>query len=523
MASTTRRHSRHWRSAVGAVASGALLLAGCVSSSEVAGDSGDAPSATSTSSSGATEAPSQDLAKFYDQDLAWESCGGKFECAMVTVPVEYAEPDGDTLELKLRKLPAAGSDDSLGSMFVNPGGPGGSGVDYVQHFASQVSDGITEKYDVIGFDPRGVGESTPLQCLPDPKLDEFVNTDPDPDTKAEAKEYARAARELGEACKKNTPGDLAAHVSTIEVGKDLDVLRALVGDEKLTYVGASYGTAIGATYAELFPENVGRFVLDGALDPSMSNREANLGQAKGFHTALVAYVENCIEQGSCPLGDDVDEGLKKISDLLQQLDKKPLPSGDPDRPVTEALGFYGIAVTLYNKDYWPLLTKELEAAFDGDGSQMLFLADQYLSRTAEGYKDNSAQVIYAVNCLDDPVQTTPKKIRGSMDEFLEVSPVFGRTFAWSPLSCDAWPIEPTLEPLEIDGEGADPIVVIGTTRDPATPYEWAQAMAKELDSGVLVTREGDGHTGYNMGNECVDDAVNEYLLEGTVPEDGLRC
>lgn len=487
--------------------------------------SGDHTTATSgeTSAAGGHEKHDGPLAKYYDQELSWQSCGSGFECAEVTVPVDYTKPGGDTLKLKIRKRPADDPSDALGSLFVNPGGPGGSGVDYVKYFTSQVSSTITSRYDVIGFDPRGVGESTPLTCLSDSALDRFVNTDPDPDTEAEAKQYAAAAHKLGKACQKNTPGDLAAHVSTIEVAKDLDILRAVVGDEKLAYVGASYGTAIGATYAQLFPHKVGRFVLDGALDPELTNKQANLGQAKGFRTALTAYVEDCLKQSSCPLGKSKKQALNKISNLLQSLDKHPLPSGDKDRPVTEAIGFYGIVVTLYRKDTWPLLTQELKAAFEGDGSMMLYLADQYLSRTDRGYKDNSAEVIYAVNCLDDPVHTSIAKVRASLKEYTKVAPVFGATFAWSPLACSVWPMKPSYKPLKIHAKGAAPIVVIGTTRDPATPYQWAVSLSKELDSGVLVTRDGDGHTGYNMGNACVDDAVNAYLLEGEVPKDGLRC
>jgi len=329
-------------------------------------------------------------------------------------------------------------------------------------------------------------------------------------------------RDLGEACRDNT-GPLAGHVSTIEVAKDLDILRAVVGDQELHYYGASYGTFIGATYAELFPDNVDRMVLDGALDPALSIQELNLQQAAGFETALNAYVDACIETGGCPLGDDKQTALERIGALLEGLDANPLATGNADRPLTQALGFYGIAVTLYNQDYWSTLTGALTLALAGDGAELLRLADAYLNRTSDGYADNSAQVIYAVNCLDKPVDASARQIEASEPDYAAAAPVFGRVFAWSLLGCANWPIEPTEKPLVIDAAGAAPIVVVGTTRDPATPYQWAVSLAEQLESGVLVSRDGDGHTGYHMGNDCVDDALDAYLVDGTVPTDGLQC
>ena len=451
--------------------------------------------------------------------IDWSECGD-FDCGTIEVPLDYESPDDGTVELELKRAPAT-SDNPLGTLFINPGGPGASGQNYLDAFASELSDEMRSRYDIVGFDPRGVAESDPLVCLDDAEVDELVSYDPDPDTAAEADRARALVRGLGAGCAE--AGALAANVSTVDVARDLEILRAAVGDEKLAYYGASYGTYIGATYAELFPNRVGRLVLDGAIDPSLSASELNLQQAAGFQTALEAYVDDCLDSDDCPVGPDRDGALDQISSFLDELDQQPLDSGDPERPLTEALGFYGIALPLYSEDYWPLLTQGLTAAFDGDGSLLLTFADTYLSRTPSGYSDNSAQVIYAVNCLDHPISLTDQQIQRSEPRYEQASPVFGRVFAWSMLGCSEWPLESDPPAPTIDAAGAAPIVVVGTTRDPATPYHWAEALASQLESGVLVSRDGDGHTGYHMGNDCVDEAIDGYLLDGEVPEDGLSC
>ncbi len=494
-------------------------------------ESDDAPTDTPTSQevcrepgqadcTTASQRPSgfRSLADFESQPLDWADCGD-FECGSVEVPVDYANPSGATVELELKRAPATGH--PLGTLFINPGGPGGSGVDYVDTIASELSEQMRSRYDVVGFDPRGVGESDPLVCLNDDELDELVSFDPDPDTAHEEGQARDLVTGLGEACADE--GELASHVSTVEVARDLDILRSAVGDQKLTYYGASYGTYIGATYAELFPDRVGRMVLDGAIDPKLSAEQINIQQAAGFQTALEAYVDDCIASGTCPLGSDRDTAMDQIRSFLDDLDQDPLDTDDPDRPLTEALGFYGIALPLYSRDYWPLLTQGLTAAFDGDGSVLLRFADTYLSRTPSGYSDNSAQVINAVNCLDRPARLSNDQIRRSVPRYEKASPVFGRVFAWTMLSCSEWPLKPSAPAPTIDGAGAPPIVVVGTTRDPATPYHWAESLASELKSGVLVSRDGDGHTGYHVGNACVDNALDRYFVDGDVPEDGLSC
>jgi pimeloyl-ACP methyl ester carboxylesterase len=462
------------------------------------------------------------LDAFYGQKLDWEDCDGD-RCTWVEVPVDYAKPDGETTRLRVRVIPSS-SGDAKRSLFVNPGGPGGSAVDYAGTVSTQVGTEVRETYDFVGVDPRGVGESTPLECLSDEEFDAYVQIDPDPDDASEITAFRESLTELGQACLDNS-GDLAAHVSTVEAARDMDIVRALLGREKLDWFGASYGTQLGATYAELFPDRVGRMVLDGAVDPTLDATESALGQATGFQRAVEAYAKDCVTSDECPLGDDAEAGLDKIADLLQQLDEKPLP-GLPGRELTEGNAFYGIAVTLYDERTWPVLSQALELAFDGNGAGLLSLSDAYFRREEDGsYAQNIGQVITAVNCLDaaDDRDLTLEQAQASIPEFEKVSPVFGESLAWGTLACTDWPVKATNPLPDIDGAGAPPILVLGTTRDPATPYEWAEALASQLESAVLITREGDGHTAYGAGNPCITKVVDAYLVDGTVPKDGLVC
>ena len=517
---------------VGVLVAVALLLALVgVAALAVIGDDGDEPSAdpssppvtvTPTPERGATEPPDAALAEFYSQEPAWEECRGTFVCASVTVPLDYAEPAGETIDLALLKAPASDPDARVGSLLVNPGGPGSPGTDYAAQSDLVFRDPLLRSFDIVGFDPRGTGASSPVDCLTDEQLDDYIASDPGPDTAAERRTFAGLVEAMGEGCAERS-GDLAAHVSTIEAARDMDVIRAVLGESTLTYFGASYGTKLGATYAELFPERVGRFVLDGAVDLSIPPRQLSLEQAEGFETALRAYVENCFETtDSCFLGEDVDAGLARIAAFIDDVDERPLPtSGDRNLEVGNA--FYGIVTPLYVSEYWFVLSAALKAGFDGDGTALLELSDLYTSRGTDGYDNNSAEAIYAINCLDDPYSVRADEVPAAIPEFEAASPTFGEVFAWGLVGCSGLPVESSEKPLTVRGEGAAPIVVVGTTRDPATPYRWAEALAEQLESGVLVSRDGDGHTGYNSGNDCVDEAIEAYLIEETVPDDGLSC
>jgi pimeloyl-ACP methyl ester carboxylesterase len=507
----------------------ALVLAGCgvFGSSSEDGSSSQTQTAELTPSPAASDsaaaAPPAGLASYYRQKLDWRACrDGTDRCADLTVPLDYARPEGRAIRVSILKVPAPDENGRLGSMVVDPGGPGASGVDYAA--AAKVVFGVALRraYDVVGFDPRGVGRSTPVNCGSDEQLNALVQSDPDPDTAAERATADRLVRGLGEGCLRET-GALARHVSTIEVAKDLDILRAAVGDELLTYFGASYGTLIGATYAELFPERVGRMVLDGALDPASSTLQVDLVQAHGFEVALRAYVGACVDAGGCFLGATVDQGVRRIRRFLQQTERTPLPTSS-GRQLTAGDAVYGVWQPLYAKSLWPVLDKALQSAFRGDGSILMALADSYLDRDAKGrFTSNKFEVFNAVNCLDSDDGVPSDDIPRYLPRFEMASPTFGATFASSLSVCTVWPVHSGRRPAPVRAPGSPPILVVGTTRDPATPLVWAQALARQLPQGVLVTRDGDGHTGYGQGSRCTDDTIERYLVSGIVPTKDVRC
>ncbi|GAA4815612.1 alpha/beta hydrolase [Nocardioides caeni] len=487
------------------------------------GDGGDDDKDTSAD---ATPTPAasemQELDDFYDQEIAWTGCGDN-ECGVLLVPIDYQDPGAGSIELAVERVAATG--DRIGSLVVNPGGPGAPGTNTARDASYYFGDELLEAYDIVGFDPRGTGDSSPVDCLSDSELDAQLAGDPDPDTPAEVDDFEASSRDFWAGCEQKS-GDVAAHVSTVEAARDMDVLRSALGEDELDYFGFSYGTRLGATYAELYPENTGRLVLDGAVDPSISSRDGALSQAEGFEVALRAYVENCISSSAgCFLGDSVDAALATIKGLIADIDEEPLPTDDAaGRDLSVGLAFYGIITPLYAEDYWVALDAGLQQALDGDGSTLLLLADSYASREEGTFQDNSLEAISVINCLDDPWSIGTDEVEANIADFEKVSPTFGTVFAWGLTACHGIPFESTDEPdLVIDGAGAAPIVVIGTTRDPATPYKEAVAMAEQLESGVLISRDGDGHTGYNQENACVDDAVHAYLIDGEVPDDGLEC
>ncbi|CUR62461.1 Tripeptidyl-peptidase B, Serine peptidase, MEROPS family S33 [metagenome] len=480
------------------------------------------PSPTTPPPASVTQPPEPALTDFYSQRIDWQPCAGNDDqdCGTLTVPIDYADPQGETIDLALLRVPASGA--RVGSMVVNPGGPGAPGTSYAAAGGLVFRKPLLQAFDVVGFDPRGTGRSAPVDCLSDEELDAYIAGDPTPDTPDEVAAYRQTVLGFGASCKAES-GPLLAHVTTIEAARDMDVLRSALGEETLTYLGASYGTKLGATYAELFPERVGRFVLDGAVDVSLDLETMSLDQAAGFETALRAYVQNCLDStDNCFLGDSVEEGLAKISGLLEQVEDEPLPAGDRELQVGNA--FYGIVAPLYNRDYWFLLSTALASALEGKGSALMELSDLYSSRGSDGsYDDNSMEAIYAINCLDDPSSIGFGAVPARFAAFEEASPTFGKVFAWGLTGCRGIAVTSSEEPLDIRGEGAEPILVLGTTRDPATPMKWAEALAAQLDSGVLVERDGDGHTAYNSGNECIDTIVEDYLVEGAVPDDGTTC
>ncbi|MFF0590771.1 alpha/beta hydrolase [Streptomyces sp. NPDC003781] len=471
-----------------------------------------------------------ELSPYYEQKLAWRDCGVPgFQCATMKAPLGYAEPGQGDVRLAVARKKATGPGKRLGSLLVNPGGPGGSAIGYLQQYAGiGYPAKVRAQYDMVAVDPRGVARSEPVECLDGREMDAYTQTDVTPDDAAETDKLVDAYKEFAEGCGADAP-KLLRHVSTVEAARDMDVLRAVLGDEKLTYVGASYGTFLGATYAGLFPDRAGRLVLDGAMDPSLPARRLNLEQTEGFETAFQSFAKDCVRQPDCPLGGkntSPDQVGKNLKSFFDDLDAKPLPAGDADgRKLTESLATTGVIAAMYDEGAWQQLRESLTSAIkEKDGAGLLVLSDSYYEREADGGYSNLMFANAAVNCLDLPAAfSSPDEVRAALPEFEKASPVFGEGLAWSSLNCAYWPVQPTGEPHRIEAAGATPIVVVGTTRDPATPYRWAEALSDQLSSGRLLTYEGDGHTAYGRGSSCIDSAINTYLLSGTAPEDGKRC
>ena len=467
------------------------------------------------------------LAPYYRQRLVWRGCESAsgapgFQCARLSVPVDYARPGGATTYLQLTRLPASGPGERLGSLVVNPGGPGASGVEYAGYASAVLSETVRAHFDVVGFDPRGVASSDPVRCLTDRQTDVFLAADASPDTPAEREQLVQLSQQLARRCEQRDP-ELIAHMGTVDVARDLDVLRAALGDARLHYLGKSYGTFLGAIYADLFPRRVGRVVLDGALDPRSTTEQVNLGQASGFELALGAFLDDCLRTTTCPLSGDAQSARRQLEAFLARVDAEPLPTGGPRR-LTQALAVLGIVFALYDESYWPQLRSALASGLTGDGSALLMLADAYAERLPSGrYRTNANDAIYAVNCLDRPTPQGPAEIMAALPEFDKASSLFGAYIAWSSLPCHYWPVPPQWRPHAVHAPGAPPILVVGTVRDPATPYRWARALADELDSGVLLTYVGDGHTAYRRGSQCIDDAVDRFLVDGRPPADGATC
>jgi pimeloyl-ACP methyl ester carboxylesterase len=498
--------------AVVAVLAVVALLAGCVSpKNQASGQVVETPTAEATG----------ELARYYGQQLEWTTCT-EGECATAQVPLDYADPAGPSIGIALARARATGGE-PVGSLLLNRGGPGASGVDFVAQVKGMVSADITRQFDLVGFDPRGVQRSSPVTCVDGPRLDEIIAYDPDYSTDAGIQDVIDLYGELGAACEENT-GAVLGHVDTISTARDLDILRAALGDPTLTYLGFSYGTQLGATYAAIFPEKVGRLVLDGAKPPTLSYLEVSKGQAVGFENALRAYIADCQAGPACPLDGSVDDGLDQISKLFDRAYAKPLPTGT-DRTLTRSLAFSGIALPLYAQSYWPLLTQALTAALDNnDGSVLLQLADQYYDRQPDGtFSTNSTVAFNAINCLDSPGSADVATMRDEAAQIEDAAPTVGYFFGYGGTVCADWPV-PAVAPLDsYAAEGAAPILVVGTTGDPATPYAWAEQLADLLSSATLLTYEGEGHTAYGSSNDCVADTVDAYLLTGAVPQDGTRC
>jgi pimeloyl-ACP methyl ester carboxylesterase len=450
------------------------------------------------------------IARYTGQHLTWSRCSRRVECATVAAPLDRSAPDGRALTLTVGRVRATASP-RLGSLFLNPGGPGGSGLGLLAGFPTQ---GL-EHWDLVSWDPRGVGRSTPVRCSSDASLDRLLALDGTPDDAAEASTLNTAVEGFGRDCLAGS-GVLLEHVSTADTVADLDLLRGLVGDERLHYLGFSYGTQIGAQYADTFPEHTGPMVLDGAVDLGDDSR---VDQIQGFERALGHYAAWCATQ-RCSLGADRTAVLATIKRLLTDLDAHPLPAA-VGRPLTQQLGVSGVITPLYDgTSGWPKLSAALEQALRGQGSGLLALADAGNERGQDGRYGSVATAFPAIRCRDSQAESVAAADRRAAT-LVPKAPVLA-PFNGADVYCPLWPVAPAPKTGRLHRVGDRPVVVVGTTGDPATPYEYAVDMARDLDSAVLVTREGEGHTAYGS-SACVRQLVQAYFNDGATPAKGSRC
>lgn len=517
----------------------ALLLAGCTNidttSDSTAPESSEnlapLPTPSAAPNGNIKEKPEFNWAtldEFYSQELSWKTCGGgDFYCTPVYAPKDWSNPSAGMVYLAVFKKEATG--EAIGSLLVNPGGPGASGIDlvyYASDFITTVA--VREKYDIIGFDPRGVGFSDSVYCG-EGELIDLALLAPGPEldlgsARSLAQSRAISGR-LAEACYQGT-GDLLAYIDTESSARDMDLIRHLVGDEKLNYLGFSYGTQLGATYAALYPQNVGRLVLDAAVVPTETPEEGTIGQAGGFELAFSNYVADCVRQSACPGGGTVTaaEFSERVKKLLLDLEKVPMKT-TLDMDLSVWAGLTGIVANLYAKGNWNTMTIALDAAFNGDGTKLLESTYRYLERSPDGsYLSNTMMSNISINCMDGRYSQDAKIVAETNAAIYEAAPLFGRYFANSQISCHAWKYsaKPSAG-LNYSAPLNYPVLVIGTTGDPATPYKSAIKLSELLNKAVLITYEGEGHTVYANNSTCIDNVVDDYLLNGKVPAGPVVC
>ncbi|WP_046497178.1 alpha/beta hydrolase [Streptomyces odonnellii] len=516
----------------------ALTAVALLAASGCSDSAGRAEGASSNGRANALATP-EDLAA---QRLSWKACaapsategggtapsplpgGVPWECASMKVPLDYGKPGGEKIELALIRGRARDRAHRIGSLLFNFGGPGGSGVTALPSFAPDYEK-LRSRYDLVSFDPRGVGRSDPVKCKTDQQLDAYYAQDATPDTAAEEKTFTQGLASYAAACEKRS-GPSLPYVGTVNAARDMDLMRQVLGDKKLYYFGISYGTELGGVYAHLYPKSVGRAVLDAVVDPNQNAEQGSLGQTKGFQLALTNFEKDCIARGpACKLPGTTPKQIEGfITGLLDRLDKKPI-AGLGARKLTQTQATNGIAQSLYSKEFWPYLEQGLDEADGGNGALLLALSDAMNGRDENGNYSNLQAANTAINCVDSKERYTVAQTRAKLPEFRKASPVFGDFLGWGLMSCSKWPVPGQWTHPDVSAPGAPPILVIGNTGDPATPYAGARAMAHALGKGVGVeiTYHGQGHGSYDSGNPCVQGAVNGYLLDGKVPTAGTVC
>lgn len=453
--------------------------------------------------------------------LRWRACDGAdgpsgYQCATLAVPLDWADPAKGSIGLALDRHRASGH--LVGSLVVNPGGPGESGVDYLPDIMSLLPGSITEHFDVVGFDPPGVNLSDPVTCGTPSQLEAELTVDPAPTTRSGFDALVRADRAFAEGCEAHS-ARILPYVSTVDAAHDLDFLRRALGERGLTYLGFSYGTFLGATYAGLFPTHVRAMVLDGALDPALGPIALSEEQSASLEGELDDFFHSC-RAGSCgwdPPGDLTTDYER----LVAQVSAHPVAVAGTGQSVDAAVMLYGSAAALYEPQDWPLLGEALSALERGQGRDLVELFDDYVGRRPNGTFQNIVEAENAVDCLDAPAPSL-SALRAAAPEVERRAPVFGLLDLYGEATCSVWPVAATGVVGAIHAPGAPPIVVVGTTHDPITPYAWAEALAHQLDSGVLLTRDGYGHTAYGA-SACIREDVDRYLLTLQPPRPGTVC
>jgi pimeloyl-ACP methyl ester carboxylesterase len=486
--------------------------------SGASGGSGDA-----TAGQPAGPAPAT-LAQYYAQRLDWKPCDTYFDCARLLVPFDYARPAWRRFSLPVVKLPAADPASRIGALVINPGGPGGSGVQYALGARSgEFTSAVLDRFDIVGFDPRGVGGSEPaVRCMSGPQLDTYLATDDTPATAAQFATLVSESKLYAAQCARNA-ADLLPYVGTVNAAKDMDVLRAALGEPDLTYLGKSYGTVLGASYAQQFPSKVRALVLDGAVNPTLTGLQVDVAQAQGFESAFGQFAAWCVTQSGCPLGSTVAGAVPKVADLLAAANEHPLGNLlDDGQPANGAMLLTGIASALYLRAEWPLLKSALSGASSSDdGTLLVELANALMERNPNGTYSNLSDVEMSVDCVDRPWPRSLAAWRAAAAAAARSAPLFGASLVWGSLPCAYWPIAPTVP--QGRAARARPILVVGDLHDPATPYEWAVGLAHDLASGVLLGWNGEGHTSYMEGSTCVDNTVDAYLISLRTPRSGTVC